>query len=34
MIYSFADNNINNPEQILSVNFDGINTQTNGGTLI
>lgn len=27
-----ADNNINNPEQILSVNFDGINTQTNGGT--
>ncbi|AKK74969.1 membrane protein [Chryseobacterium gallinarum] len=27
-----ADNNVNNPEQILSVNFDGINTQTNGGT--
>jgi len=27
-----ADNNISNPEQILSVNFDGINTQTNGGT--
>ncbi len=27
-----ADNNINNPEQILSVNFDGLRTQTNGGT--
>lgn len=27
-----ADNNVNNPEQILSVNFDGFNTQTNGGT--
>lgn len=27
-----ADNNISNSEQILSVNFDGINTQTNGGT--
>ena len=27
-----ADNNLNNPEAILTVNFDGINTQTNGGT--
>ncbi|MDQ0594644.1 hypothetical protein QFZ37_003013 [Chryseobacterium ginsenosidimutans] len=27
-----ADNNLNNPEAIFTVNFDGINTQTNGGT--
>lgn len=27
-----ADNNINNPEAILTVNFDGLKTQTNGGT--
>ncbi|ASK28598.1 RagB/SusD family nutrient uptake outer membrane protein [Chryseobacterium sp. T16E-39] len=27
-----ADNNLNNPEAIFSINFDGINTQTNGGT--
>ncbi|WP_051289080.1 RagB/SusD family nutrient uptake outer membrane protein [Chryseobacterium daeguense] len=27
-----ADNNVNNPEAIFTVNFDGINTQTNGGT--
>ncbi|MBT2623323.1 MULTISPECIES: RagB/SusD family nutrient uptake outer membrane protein [Chryseobacterium] len=27
-----ADNNVNNPEAIFTVNFDGVNTQTNGGT--
>ena len=27
-----ADNDINNSEAILTVNFDGLNTQTNGGT--
>jgi len=27
-----ADNNLNNPEQILSIPYDGINTQTYGGT--
>ncbi|MBK1895908.1 RagB/SusD family nutrient uptake outer membrane protein [Chryseobacterium paridis] len=27
-----ADNNVNNPEAIFSINFDGVNTQTNGGT--
>jgi hypothetical protein len=27
-----ADNNVNNPEAIFSVNFDGVNTQTNGGS--
>ncbi len=27
-----ADNNVNNPEGIFSVNFDGINTQTYGGS--
>ncbi len=28
----FADNNLNNPEIILPITFDGINTRTNGGT--
>lgn len=27
-----ADNNLNNPEQIFSINYDGIRTQTYGGT--
>jgi hypothetical protein len=27
-----ADNNLNNPEQILSIAYDGINTQNYGGT--
>jgi hypothetical protein len=27
-----ADNNLNNPEVILSINYDGVNTQTYGGT--
>jgi hypothetical protein len=27
-----ADNDVSNPESILTVNFDGVNTQTNGGT--
>jgi len=27
-----ADNNINNPENIFSIVYDGVNTQTNGGT--
>ena len=27
-----ADNHVNNPEVILSVNYDGIKTQTWGGT--
>lgn len=27
-----ADNNVNNPEVILSVNYDGVNTTTYGGT--
>ncbi|WP_299179051.1 RagB/SusD family nutrient uptake outer membrane protein [uncultured Chryseobacterium sp.] len=27
-----ADNDVNNPEAILTVNFDGLKTQTNGGT--
>ncbi|MCS3869110.1 hypothetical protein J3D55_002026 [Chryseobacterium ginsenosidimutans] len=27
-----ADNNVNNPEAIFTINFDGLNTQTNGGT--
>ena len=26
-----ADNNVNNPEQILSIAYDGINSQTSGG---
>lgn len=27
-----ADNNLNNPETILSINYDGVNTQNYGGT--
>lgn len=27
-----ADNNVANPESIFTVNFDGVNTRTNGGT--
>lgn len=27
-----ADNNLNNPEQILSIAYDGVNTQTYGGS--
>lgn len=27
-----ADNNLNNPEVILSINYDGVNSQNNGGT--